>query len=139
MKSRPLMMLLLAFFFIAGLYPPVPAYAGDAARVSVSPASHDFGITSVGGVSAGQTFRLTNEGGGALAVSAITVSDDTNYMLDLEGGAEPCGRLESLAPGEACTVTVKFAPLAERVVDATLSAGPGGKASLTGLGYVCGC
>lgn len=121
------------------LHPPGAAGGGEGAAVSISPASHDFGITSVGGISAEQVFRLTNGGAEAIPVSAITLSDGKNFILDLEGGPSPCGALESLAPGQSCTVAVKFAPLAERVTGARLTAGPGGGASLSGLGYLCGC
>jgi hypothetical protein len=123
----------------------LPGVSAAAGPLSVAPERHDYGITSVGGVSADQVFTITNRGGAAL-VPEIILSDKSNYSLDLSGGPSPCGKLQgTLAPGQSCTVSVRFEPLAQKIVDATLSVAPsgGGKekatASLTGFGIVCGC
>lgn len=132
--------------FVVFIFLLMPAGVSIAAGpLSVTPERHDYGITSVGGVSAEQVFTIANRGGEDI-VPEITISDKSNYDLDLDGGPNPCGKgPRTLAPGESCTVSVRFEPLAQRIVDAALTAAPSGEAargaaaSLTGFGIICGC
>jgi hypothetical protein len=71
----------------------------------------------------------------------MTLSNTSNFVLDVNAGANPCGSSPVTIPlGCACTVSVTFTPSANDTYNATLSidfADPGipdGSVSLTGKG-----
>jgi len=71
-----------------------------ASLAPVSPLS--FGMEPVGQTTTPQTVTLTNNGGAALAIAAVTVTGDFAIA------ANACG--SSLASGTACTIQVVFSP-----------------------------
>ena len=79
--------------------------------INATPASHNFGQVTVGNSSAAVEFIFANLGSAALIVTNATLSDTTNYSLDLFGGSNPCQNVPgALTPGESCTITISFAP-----------------------------
>jgi hypothetical protein len=78
----------------------------------VSPQLYDFGKLKVGSCSATpQQFTLSNTGTGNLNISAISVSNEANFTLALDGGTNPCYiNNPTIAPGDFRTLTVKFCP-----------------------------
>ncbi len=90
------------------------------------PSPIGFGDVLVGDTSAPREVTITNAGFPSavdLVITDISLSDPTNFALDLTGGASPCGSTTPapLGPGESCTVTVVFGPLAEGNITATLT------------------
>jgi YD repeat-containing protein len=80
-------------------------------KISVSPASHNFGDVTVGGSSSPLAITVSNIGTSDLHVSGMFLSDTTNYSLNTVGGASPCGSTTpTIMPGNNCTVTVTFSP-----------------------------
>jgi hypothetical protein len=76
-------------------------FAYDRAVPKVSTLSHAFGIASMGTITdPPKTVTLTNDGAATVTISSIQAS--ANWRV-----AHSCG---PLAPGQACTVQVAFAP-----------------------------
>jgi hypothetical protein len=85
--------------------------AGSAPNISVSPASIPFSDVVVGDSSSPQVVTLSNTGTADLSISGISLTDTTNFILDLIGGSNGCGTATpSIAAGANCTVSVTFAP-----------------------------
>ncbi|HKX12977.1 MAG TPA: choice-of-anchor D domain-containing protein, partial [bacterium] len=79
-------------------------------NIAVSPSSLNFGEVLVG-TEESQILTIGNDGTGILAITAITLSDNQNFALDLNQGVHPCGTLPlSFDAGEDCTLAVIFAP-----------------------------
>jgi hypothetical protein len=79
--------------------------------VDASPDSHNFGTVTEGATSNPLEITLSNLGNTTLEVSAITLSDSSNYALDVNGGTNPCGAAPfSLATSTSCTIIVSFGP-----------------------------
>jgi len=79
--------------------------------MEVRPDSRDFGRIPVGQQSAVQEFVLVNVGSGYLAISDISLSNTTDFQLDLNAGSRPCGTASPhLTEGESCTFGVLFVP-----------------------------
>jgi len=90
--------------------------------ISVSPTSLNFGSINVGSSSSPRTFTISNTGAADLHVSDITLSDTTNYSLNVNGGSSPCGSTTpTIAPNSNCTVAVVFSPLSTGQKDASLT------------------
>lgn len=83
---------------LAGTGVPVPA-----PQVSLTPASIDFGVQTVGGLYPGRSVRLDNSGTADLALSAIA-AQGAGFAAD----ATACPA--TLAPGDGCDIVVGFAP-----------------------------
>lgn len=94
------------------------------AGLTVSPSSKDYGSVDVGS-SSSQVFTLSNTGEASVSVSSVSLSDATNFTLDLNGGDNPCSSLNAsvcsaevgaqcnfftLEQGESCTLSVAFHP-----------------------------
>jgi len=100
-----------------------------AAQASLSPTSLSFGSVTLGNT-ASQTVTLTNSGGSALNISAVSSNGDfTNH--------NNCP--SSLAAGGSCTLTVTFTPSAVGARSGTLSvsddaSGSPQQATLSGTG-----
>jgi phosphatidylserine/phosphatidylglycerophosphate/cardiolipin synthase-like enzyme len=69
----------------------------------LSASSLAFNSVNVGQTSAAQTVTLSNIGGLAVSISAITLSDTTDYTL-----SDPCG--SSLPASFNCSLTITFKP-----------------------------
>jgi hypothetical protein len=112
--------------------------------LNLNPLSHDYGSVSVGG-SGSRDFTLTNTnlGSAAVTVSNMTLSDTTNYTLDVNGGGDPCGSTAPvIASGDSCTVSVDFGPTTTGSLNATFSVysdEPTLMASLSGVGTDVSC
>ena len=104
--------------------------------LSVEPSPHDYLGVLLGGAS-DQGFTVRN--GGAAASGSLTLAlDGSNAgQYQILDGDDLCSG-QSLAPGAACTATVRFAPTApaSQPVTLTAEAAPGGVgiAMLTGIG-----
>lgn len=83
-------------------------------EASFSPTAPAFGTVDVG-TSATRTVTLTNTGTLPLSLSAPAVNGDPAFTVD----ASTCAGV--LAAGDACTVTLRFAPLSAGPRSATLS------------------
>jgi len=75
----------------------------------------------------------------------MTLSNTSNFVLDVNAGANPCGSLPVTIPlGCACTVSIIFTPSADDTYNATLTIDfadpdlPDGIISLTGKGQETG-
>src|SRR5216683_2256933 len=85
-----------------GLAPPT---------VALSPTSLNFAAQIVGSKSSGQSVTLITSGGGTLAISSISASND--FLA-----SDNCGK--SVAGGANCTITVTFTPGAAGGIAGTL-------------------
>jgi len=84
-----------------------------AAVISLSPQTMDMGTVNTGETSEPVSITISNGGNLDLHVLNIALSgpDSGDFVLDLSGGATPCGSASAvLAPGADCTVTVTFSP-----------------------------
>ena len=90
-----------------------PANATDTPTpdISVLPASYDFGTVTGANSAAPLEVNIQNSGTADLIVSDISLSDTTNFSLDLTGGDNPCASATpTITAGNSCTVTVDFLP-----------------------------
>jgi len=96
---------------------PTVLVVGAVPDISVEPTEHDFGDVSVGELSDPLVITISNNGTGNLYISDITLSDTTNFTLDVSGCG---GTTPIIAPGGSCTVTVVFNPQSEGVKNANI-------------------
>jgi hypothetical protein len=124
---------LVAAFCLASVSTALAAPA-KSAKLSLSPTLHSYGTVVVGQNSASQSFAVTNTGQGTSGPVSVTVTgtNAADFVVD----ANSC--TGTLAAGDACSVSVHFAPAASGSRKATLSisATPGGTvtAALQGTG-----
>ena len=77
----------------------------------VQPFFSHYGYIKVGNSSAPQTFTISNTGTADLHISDISLSDKTNYSLNVNGGSSLCASTTpTISPDSSCTVTVTFSP-----------------------------
>jgi hypothetical protein len=120
--------------------------AGGAPDLSLSPPGYDFGVLNMPLASETHVFTISNGGASDLMVSAIALSDNANYSLDMDAGPAPCGSLTpKVAPGGQCTFSVTFFPGSEGVLDTELTIAsndpdtPRLSVTLMGFGILCHC
>ncbi len=107
-----------------------------AASLSLSPSSLDFGGTTLGINSAGQTLVISNAGGVALTGLAIAILGAA--AGDFVQGSNGCGT--TLAGGASCSIVVSFTPTvvggrqAFLTVTSSTAGVAGGSVTLTGVG-----
>jgi len=90
----------------------------------LSPSAFFFGSVATGGSSAPFSFSIANTGGAPLPIDRVTLTDSTNFSLDLNGGSNPLGSLPALIPaGENRTITATFNPSADMGFSAFLVIG----------------
>jgi len=91
--------------------------------ISVSPMSHGFGSVTVGNSSTALEITIANNGTDWLYIYyPMTLSDTTNYTLNLNGGSNPIYSLPyPLNVGESRTLTVTFNPTTAGPLNATLT------------------
>ncbi|MCL5671333.1 MAG: SBBP repeat-containing protein, partial [Acidobacteria bacterium] len=78
----------------------------SATAVTLTPSSLSFGSVTVGGSSSPQSVTVTNTGTQTLNISGISASGDFTQT-------NTCGALlNTLAPGQSCSVSVTFTPTA---------------------------
>lgn len=79
-----------------------------------------------------QTITITNTGNYPLSVSALTLSDTTNFSLDTSAGDQPCGDpIFSVDPGSSCTFNVVFTGESSANISSLVSAAESVSATLT--------
>ena len=104
-----------------------------AGQLVISPSTHAFANTTVGGSSVPQIFMVTNTGGTTSGTLSTGVTGSAAGQFPV--GANTC-QGTTLAAGVSCTVSVTFAPTSAGVRSATLNVSgmPGGavQASLSG-------
>ncbi|MGA1790413.1 MAG: choice-of-anchor D domain-containing protein [bacterium] len=90
--------------------------------IRVSPDSpYDFGDVDVNGTSE-LVVTIYNDGDADLVVSDITLSDTTNFVMDVSGGSDPVGSTTpSIDPNSSKTLSVSFEPLSEGTKSCTLT------------------
>ena len=104
------------------VWPVRRGQVGSFCNLTVDPTSYDFGNVHVGSSSAPQTFTISNTGSADLHISGMSLSDTTNYSLDVNGGTNPCGSTTpTIAPNSSCTVTVTFSPSSTGTKNATIT------------------
>lgn len=102
--------------------------------LGLSPTTKNFGTLTVGST-ASQVFTLSNTGGSATAALIVDL-EDLRQTGSLSLSGDQCSG-QSLAPGQACTVTVAFTPQVTGTIDGYLSIRDGSSeaaASLIGVG-----
>ena len=88
--------------------------------IKVLPSSYDFGAVTPGNSPAALEVEIQNNGSLALTVSDITLADP-NYVLNLNGGSNPCFTASSTIPAiDNCTFEVNFSPGSDGAFDAAL-------------------
>jgi len=88
---------------------------------SATPATHDFGPILLG-QSASTIITLSNNGANVLNVTGMSLSDATDYSLDVNAGTNPCGsETPTINAGESCTVGVDFNPQSLGALPGTLT------------------
>jgi len=96
--------------------------AAPAPNISFNPASIVFNDVVFGNVSPPDNVTISNTGNAALDVSGISLDDNTNFLLDPNGGPNGCGFTPFLiAIGGSCTVSVTFTPGSVASFGATLT------------------
>ena len=80
-------------------------------------AAYDFGNVTVGNSPAPLEITFCNDGSENLNVSAITLSDETNFALSSSCNDPPF----TAAPDDCCTVQISFTPTASGPYDETLT------------------
>ncbi len=87
----------------------------------VGPASLAFGDQQVGTASPAQTVTVTNNGLASLTLTATTLSGGGGSQYELFANAcQPSGNDVTLAPGQSCTLGVRFHPTATGIHNETL-------------------
>jgi hypothetical protein len=89
----------------------------------VSPTSLPFGNVAVSATSSAMTATVTNTGGGALAISSITIGGSNPAQFSQTNN---CG--SSVSAGNSCTISVTFRPSGTGTKTATLNVNAGGGA-----------
>jgi len=91
------------------------------ANLAVNPAALNFGTVAISETGS-LDLTISNDGAGPLDVFGLVLSDEVNYSIDVNGGANPCGSLSfTLNSGESCTVTIEFSPTVNGTLNATLT------------------
>ncbi len=89
--------------------PDIGAYEA-VAEVLSSSTTIDFGSVATNNANT-VVITLSNNGTYDLNVSALTLSDTTNFALQTNAGATPCGSSSfQIASGASCTLGVEFGP-----------------------------
>jgi hypothetical protein len=110
-------------------------------KAAVTPNSVAFGSVAVGGASAPVVNTIANTGTAPLSISGMTLSNATDFSLDLNGGGAPCATAaKTLAAGASCTVSTRFNPKSAGAKAASLTvasndpAAPNASVALAGTG-----
>ena len=106
--------------------------AGVGGAITISPASNDFGTVPLG-QPAGAVFMVSNVSTESFQGLVSVIGPDA-AMFSAFGGT--CGGIPTLAPGDTCTIELKFAPTSMGAKVATLIVGSPaqGAATLAGTG-----
>lgn len=92
-----------------------------AENLEVNPAYHAFGEVLVG-ESASRILTLSSNASSPVSVTGMTLSDTTNYALDVGAGPTPAGSTTpTLAGGSSVTIAVTFSPSSDEKYHAVLT------------------
>jgi hypothetical protein len=120
--------------FITGSTNPSGVAVDDSPTADPAPADLAFPATPQGSVSPPQSATITNNGSAPLKVDGFSFTGDNPD--DFETGANTCQ--QSIQPGSACQVRVRFAPTTQGARTATLeidsNAYPAASIALSGTG-----
>jgi VWFA-related protein len=95
--------------------PPTPSPS-----IEVLPTDYDFGSVTPGNSPAPLEVQIANKGTLGLIVKDIALADP-NFLLNLNGGSNPCYSASSTIPASGnCTVEVAFQPTSDAHFDGTL-------------------
>ncbi len=98
------------------------AVSAPVPHISVSPGNHSFGDIPTGSLSAPAEITITNTGTADLAILDMSLSETTNFDLDVSGGNSPCGSTSpTISPGQNCSVAITFSPFSTGTFNALLS------------------
>ncbi|MEM3036400.1 MAG: choice-of-anchor D domain-containing protein, partial [Thermoplasmata archaeon] len=90
-------------------------------NITVTPVSKDFGNKALG-TSTTQIFTISNMWTEKITILDITLSDTTNYSLNLNEGDQPCGTTNPiLEVGGTCTFSITFHPQSNGIFNAILT------------------
>lgn len=91
-------------------------------NIYVFPTSYNFGNGNIGTTSTPIEVTIENTGTAELKISGISISDTTNYSLDVNVGERTCGSsVIVIPPGGSCTVSVAFNPKSTGTLSTALS------------------
>lgn len=93
--------------------------SGGSVAVTVNPTSLTFAATAPGSTSATQITTITNSGSSNLTLTTDPIIG-TNPGDFTYGGIGTCSNNQTLAPGSACTISIKFVPTTTGARSATL-------------------
>ena len=113
------------------------AGTGVAANLSLSPNSTDFGLVPVDESDETRSVMVQNTGSATVQVNQIEITGpDSGAFRTDPGNCQP----QMLAPGQSCSVSIRFEPDEARTYNATLQVRAAGnanfQAALTGVGGV---
>ncbi len=95
---------------------------GSGPRVTASLCVHDFGIYNVGATSYTKEVRIYNFGGSDLTINSISISDDTNFSINLNGGSNPCMQIpKTVGSASYCSFEVTFTPQSNGNLSSTIT------------------
>lgn len=108
-----------------------------AGQLSIAPTAHAFGNVNVDATSSTRELTITNGSGAPTGLLSAALIGANASGLQVVAGTDECTGV-SLQPGEACTISVAFAPTRHGFANAELvvAGAPGGTVatSLTGVG-----
>jgi hypothetical protein len=130
---------------IGAIFPTTPdaydtVHGGDSdvfvsllSDIMVSPSELDFGRVQVGDVSDSHVVTISNTRRASTTLTGITLTDNTNYLLDVNGGPEPCGSASpTIGSDQDCTLVLTFSPMSDGTFSATLTVNSLGRVTLIG-------
>jgi hypothetical protein len=103
---------------------------GQAASLTVSPASLTFAATFVGQTSAPASSLVTNDGIGDVEIQSVSAGGD--FALS-NAAADRCQAAQVLAPGESCSATARFTPTSAGSRSGAATVNARGAGSATGF------
>lgn len=105
-----LVLLAVGFTFLAitGIFPARP-------EISMSVSSYDFGDQMLGTEYDGKTINITNSGHGKLSIEDLSLSDDSNFIID----NDRCSG-KTLGREESCSFDVFFTPQKDGSLDSSI-------------------
>jgi hypothetical protein len=112
--------------------------APDPARLSMSPATLDFGTIGVGTTAGPKTFIVTNSGGTATGLLSVVKLDSSSSVGGASQFTYTSTCAPSLAPLGTCTVSVTFAPTIDDSASGLIRVSDGTATTLPDVGTVIG-
>lgn len=102
---------------------------GVPAQISLDPTSFDFGLNRVNRENVSTSFELSNDGEADVQLGGLEISGDSNVFGT---GSSSCWGIW-LAPGQSCSIEVRFGPQESRTYAAELRASANGATATAAL------